>query len=195
MATPSSLRRSVAAVSSPASRRQRPGLVAEAVAEQADDRPAPKPPCDGAVDEQAGADVGAEVEVRLQPRVLGDLAGEVMVEVADLHACLEQREERDPVHVERDVEDGAAIAALRGAGHLREQRDVALDAGDERPGGRAVETQLLERAETVGVAVEDIAVVQVRTPLACRNATIATAASSGEAVVVSILNSGFSGPS
>ena len=136
MATPSSLRRSVAAASSPAS--------AAASARASSPRLSPKRPTiaqrrnrpfERAVDEEAGADVGAEVEVRLQPRVLGDLAGEVMVEVADLHACLEQREERHPVHVERDVEHRAAIAALRAAGHLREQRDVALDAGDEGPGG------------------------------------------------------------
>ena len=167
--------------------------VAQAVAEEADDRPAAKPPLERAVDEEAGADLGAQVEVRLEARVLGDLAGEVVVEVADLHARLEEGEQRGPVHVERDVEHRAAIAS--GALHPPEQGDVALDAGDERAGRRAVETQLLERAQTVGVAVEDVAVIHSRTPFACRKATIASAASSGEAAVVSILISGLSGPS
>ncbi len=79
--------------------------------------------------------------------------------------------------------------------HAGDERDVALDAGDELAGRRAVETELLERAQTVGVAVEDVAVIHSRIPFACRKATISSAASSAEPALVSIRSSGFSGPS
>ena len=71
-----------------------------------------------------------------------------------LRAALEQRAQRGAVHRHRDVEHGHEVA---GAGRdAREQRDVALRAGDELRVDRLGEAQLLQRAQAVRVAVEDV---------------------------------------
>ncbi|HTO49958.1 MAG TPA: hypothetical protein VML91_20150 [Burkholderiales bacterium] len=77
-----------------------------------------------------------------------------MVEPLHRDAALEQPLQRRAVAVERDVEHGDAVARA-GVGAL-EERDVALRAGDEAAFGRRRKAELVQGAEPVGVAVEDV---------------------------------------
>jgi hypothetical protein len=138
--------------------RASPPLVDEAVTERPHGGPAREASLEISVDEEARADVGARIDVRLEPRVRGHLAGEVMVEVTHERAGFEQREQPGAVRVERDVEHRALVARRRP--HAFEQRDVALDPGDQRDvgidGGWPREAQLLQRTQAVGVTIEGV---------------------------------------
>ena len=86
--------------------------------------------------------------------MLRDVAGKVVVEPAHRDPARQQRLEGSAILIERDVQHGDLVAA-RGIDALK-QRNVALDAGhDQRVAGLA-ERQLLQRAESVCVAVEYI---------------------------------------
>ncbi len=83
-----------------------------------------------------------------------DRAGVVMIEPLDGDAARKQPLERGAIAVERDVEHRDAVA--RHGVDALEERDVALRAGDERGIERRSEPKLVQRAEAVGVAVEDV---------------------------------------
>jgi hypothetical protein len=88
--------------------------------------------------------------------VLRNLAGEVVVEVADRHPRIEHRQETSTVHVERDIEHRARVA--RRALHALEQGDVTLDPGDQLDLAlpRLRQAKLLQGTEPVGVPVESV---------------------------------------
>ena len=87
-------------------------------------------------------------------RVRRELAGVVVIVIVDGDAAFEQREQRRPVRIDGNVERRHGIASPRG--DALEQRDVALDAGDERRVARRIEPQLKQRADAVGIAVERV---------------------------------------
>ena len=70
------------------------------------------------------------LDVRLEVGSLRQLARVVVVEIANRNACLQQPVEIGAVGVQRNVEDRDVVAGRRI--HAPQQRDVALDAGDER---------------------------------------------------------------
>src|SRR4051812_38833375 len=119
----------------------------------------------------------------------------MVVEVPNLRSRREHGEETRAIHVQRNVEHEALVACFRL--HALQELDVALDARDEHTGGRVFEPELLQRAETVGIAVEGVVQGHAggasSTPRACRNATTRSAAASGDIDVVSMRSSGFSG--
>ena len=149
---------------------QRARLRGEAVTERARDRPGPEAAVQVAIDQDAGADVRAEIDVRLQARVRRDLSREVVVEVAHGHPRAEQRAQRRPVHVQRDVEHRARVTA--GRRHPIEQRDVALDARHQHLApvhrARSGQPQLLQRAQPVCVAVEHEKTIHASSPCVMR---------------------------
>ena len=75
-----------------------------------------------------------------------------MVEIAHQRPGPEQSEQGGAVLVERDVEHRDFITCYRV--DALEQPDIAFDAGDERCISGLAETQLLQSAYAVGVAVE-----------------------------------------
>ena len=109
-------------------------------------------PVEVAVDQDAGADRRAFVDMRAQTGMRRELAGVVVVEVVHLRTGGEQPQQPVAVLFERDVQRRHGIA---GAGvDPLEQPDIALDAGDERRIARRCKAQLLQGAQAVGVAVE-----------------------------------------
>ena len=81
-----------------------------------------------------------------------------MIEILDAHAPLEQAQQGLAVAVQRDVEHGDAVAGLRR--DAIEQLDVALDAGHQDRGQRSGQAQLVQGADSVGIAVEDVVMAQ-----------------------------------
>jgi len=83
-----------------------------------------------------------------------------MIEILNPHATGQQSEQGVAVYLERDVEHGDTVAGLRI--DARKQGDVALGAAHADAVGRVFsgprEAQLVQRAQAVGVAVEDIEV-------------------------------------
>ncbi len=90
--------------------------------------------------------------MRVEMRIVGQFAREVMIEIADRHAVAQQPRAGVAILVVRYVEHGDAIAGP----HLDpfEQPDVALHAGHERALPAFREPQLLKRAQAVRIAVE-----------------------------------------
>ena len=82
----------------------------------------------------------------------------MMVEILDLHAALQQTEQGLAVAVQGDVEDDDAVAGLRR--YAIEQLDVALDAGHQDRRQRRRQAQLMQGADPVGVAIENVAMTQ-----------------------------------
>ena len=80
--------------------------------------------------------------------------GVMVIEIAAGHAAFEQPSERLRVACKRDVQHGELVPGF-GVNPL-EQRDVALDAGDEHARARLGQAQLVQRANAVRVAVEDV---------------------------------------
>ena len=107
-----------------------------------------------AVDDQAGADIGRGIDVRAEARMLRQLAGGVMVEILDARAQLQRPRHGDGIAAQRNIENGQAVARLRI--DARHEGDVALDAGDQLGVAGFIQPQLVQRADTVGVAVEDV---------------------------------------
>src|SRR6185436_10547234 len=81
-------------------------------------------------------------------------AGSVVVEPAAAGADCQDPGEIRRIGAQRDVEDRQFVPGPRlDAG---QQVDVPLDAGDEDALARIGEAQLLQRADAVGVTVEDV---------------------------------------
>ncbi|MGC2517949.1 MAG: hypothetical protein WA373_02430 [Burkholderiales bacterium] len=106
------------------------------------------------IHENTRAYVGRGLDVRFEKRMVRNVAGEVVVEVAHARAARKQRLESVPVAVERDVEHGDQVAAT-GIDSL-EEPDIVLGAGHQERIGRLVEAQLLQRAQPVGIAIENV---------------------------------------
>ena len=133
------------------------GLV-EVVAESGDHRPQPVPALQVPVHQRAGAAAGRGVDVGTQTRVLRDRSGEMVIEILDLHAARQQTEQGLAVAVQGDVEHGDAVAGL--GRHAIEQLDVALDAGHQHGRQRRRQAQLVQGADPVGIAIEDVVMAQ-----------------------------------
>ena len=107
-----------------------------------------------AVDNQAGADIGRGIDVRAERRMLRQLAGGVMVEILDGCTPMQRPRHGGGIAAQRNIENGQAVARLRiDACH---QPDVAFDAGDQLGVAGFIQPQLVQRADAVGVAVEDV---------------------------------------
>ncbi len=84
------------------------------------------------------------------------LAGEMVIEILHAHAAGKKRDQRVVIGGRGNVQHGHRVARLRR--HALQQRDVALDSGHQHRGTRLFETKLMQRADAVGVAVEDVVV-------------------------------------
>src|SRR5215510_13337819 len=82
------------------------------------------------------------------------ISGCVVIEVTATGAACEQPCEIASVDGKGNIQHRELVAGLRL--HAIEQADVALDAGDENALPRFVEPQLVQRANAVRVAVEDV---------------------------------------
>ena len=117
-------------------------------------RPGPEPSAQVAVDQDAAAHLGRVVPEQLQARVRERLARRMVVEIGDAAAAVEDALQGRGVAVERDVEHGDVERGR--LGQARQQCDVALDAADQVRRLRVGQAQLVQRANTVGVAVENV---------------------------------------
>ena len=86
--------------------------------------------------------------------VTRDFPGEMVIEIAHARADLQCAEQRCAIDIQRDVEHREIVAAARR--NLCKQRYVALDAGYERACARIGEPELVQGAQSVGVAIEDV---------------------------------------
>jgi hypothetical protein len=103
---------------------------------------------------QTGAHVGIGIDDRGEPVALGDFAGKVVIHVEDLRAGFEGLQHALTILVEADVEGCDSIAGCNLG--FCDQRDVALDARDERALQGLGIAKLRERADAVRISVEDI---------------------------------------
>ncbi len=137
------------------------------VTERRDDGPAMVRAAQQPVDNQPGGHSRRGVDVRFETRMLGDRARVVVVDVADARAGREQPLDVVAVAAVGDVEHRHRIARARvDAG---EQRVVALDSRHECRRAGARQPQLLQRADAVGVAVEDVVVGHASHPGSSRS--------------------------
>ena len=107
-----------------------------------------------AVDQDARAHRRVGIDVRFESRVDGDLAGVMVIEILDRDAAVEQALQRGPVDRERNVEHRCRVTGL--AGDAIEQCNVTLGAGDQDGVDRRGKAKLQQRADAVGVAVENV---------------------------------------
>ncbi len=134
--------------------RQPLGARAQVVAVGRDDRPRPVAAVEVPVHQHRGADVRRGVDRRRESRVHGHGACVMVIEPGHVDAASEEGIECRPVDVERDVEHRDAVPFPRV--DPREQADVALRAGDEMAVPRRGESKLMQRAQPVGIPVEDV---------------------------------------
>ncbi len=128
--------------------------------------------------------------------MLRQLAGVVMIEIAQRCARLDQPQYICPILIMRDIEHGDVIASHRV--DTLQQLDVALDAGYQHRALqhlRLGQPQLLQCAQAICIAVESVVTGHASTPAAIKWVTISSAACSGDWVVVSTRISGASGGS
>jgi hypothetical protein len=89
-------------------------------------------------------------------------SAKVMIEVLDFGAVSKQFEQRGPIGVQRDVQHGHGYA---GPGwNAGEQFHVALDTGDQQRLQRLRQSQLMQRADSVGVTIEHIEMFHALSP-------------------------------
>jgi hypothetical protein len=110
------------------------------------------------IDNKTGAGIGRRVNVCRQIRVLGHKAGSVMVEVTAAYAALKQFCECIGVSLVGYIKYGDFVTILRNGFNTRNQIYVAFYAGDELRVARIFQAQLMQRADAIGVAVENIVV-------------------------------------
>ena len=126
----------------------------EVVAEGADHRPGAELTAQVIIHQQAGTPVRGGVDVGLQPGVTGDLAGKMVIEIPHPGPCRQDPLQGVAILVQGQVEDGDLVPGL--GLHPDQQADVPFDAGHQDRILCVRQVQLLEGAEAVGVAVEDI---------------------------------------
>jgi hypothetical protein len=78
----------------------------------------------------------------------------MMIAILHVHSSVEQPDECVMIGRRRYVEHGHRVAALRR--HALEQRHVAFHAGDEHRLERRLQPKLVQSAQAVGIAVEDV---------------------------------------
>ena len=83
-----------------------------------------------------------------------NVAGVVVIEVAQLRAGLQCRGHRVCIARERYVEHGDFVAS--GRFDTPEQRNVALHTGNQFRRARLLQPQLMQRADAIRIAVENI---------------------------------------
>ena len=130
------------------------GALPQVVTEGPHHGPGRKPILQVAVDQQAGADIRRLVDVHLETFPLRNIPGEMVIEVRHAGTGVEDAHQGITVLVQRDVEHrhlvpGRDIEPL-------EERDVALDARHESRFPRLCEMQLGQRADAVGIPIEDV---------------------------------------
>jgi len=86
--------------------------------------------------------------------VMRYLSGEMMIEIAHARADPQRTEQSHPVGVQRNVEYGKFVSGL--GNHSREKGYVALYPGYQRGCTRIGEPELVQRAQSIGVAIEDV---------------------------------------
>ena len=133
-------------------RRQRRAL--EVVAKRRDHGPSSEAPAEMAVDDQAGAQRRVGVDVRGERRMHGNLAGSVMVEPDHARAGFQRAMKSVAIRVERHIEHRDLVAAA--GTDTAKQPYVALDPGYQLRVSWKREPQLQQRADAVGVSIEDI---------------------------------------
>jgi hypothetical protein len=92
--------------------------------------------------------------VGLKEGVGGDLAREVVIEITHPGARRQQAIQGPPVFFQGDVQRPDLIAGL--GRHPRQEADIPLDPGHQDGVARVLQAQLLQGAEAIGIAVEDI---------------------------------------
>jgi len=128
--------------------------IGQVVAERGDHRPGQLFALQVLIHQQAGADVGVGVDVRVEVRMDRNVARLMMVEVAYMRACFEQSVQRVAILRQCDIEHGNAVARLRLDSF--QQADIALGSGHQFRIGRVGQAQLVQRADAVGITVENI---------------------------------------
>ena len=106
------------------------------------------------VHQDAGADVRLGVDERRQPLVARDLASEVVIDVEDTCAAGQHAPESLAVLIEGDVEHRDLVA--RTGFDTAQQVDVPLHSRHQAGAARYRIAQLRQRAEPVGIPVEDV---------------------------------------
>ena len=128
--------------------------VAEIVAEGSHHRPDALPAGKVAVDDKTRAGVRRGVDVGLEIGMLRDSTCVMVIKIAAPRPALQRTQDCARIGTERDVEHRQFVAA---AGiRTLDQRDFALCAGDEHGRARLLQAQLVQRADAVRVAVEDV---------------------------------------
>ena len=106
------------------------------------------------VDDQTRTYIGRGVDVGLQRGMRGNVARRMMIEIAHASTGIEHSGESVCVTLHRNVQHRELVA---GAGlDAFEQPDFAFDAGHEFGRARRRESKLVQRAEPVRIAVENI---------------------------------------
>src|SRR5579872_3017640 len=114
------------------------------------------------VHEHACADVGRRLDVRAQVRMFGNRAGKVMIEVFNLDSALKQSKQRGPIGIQRNVQyRHRTVPPDRNA---TEQRHVALDTRYQQGLQWLREAQLVQSANSIGVAIEHIVMLHTLSP-------------------------------
>ena len=80
----------------------------------------------------------------------------MVVGIENAHALLQQGDQGIAIFVERDIEHGDFVAGDRV--DALQQIDIAFQAGNAIRIARLLQTQLLQRANTIGIAVENIVI-------------------------------------
>ncbi len=110
---------------------------------------------DQCIDKQGRADIRSLVNTGCEQVRPGDVSGIMVVDILDPVALMKQPQEKLPVPVEGDVEDGDRAAMQ--VRDLGEKQGIPLGPGDpDGIGDGLCQSQLEEGAQAVGIAVEDV---------------------------------------
>jgi hypothetical protein len=97
--------------------------------------------------------------VRCQQRRVGDLSGEVVVEVGDWHFGGKDSVQSIPIFVKRNVQHRDRVASL--CRNSLDQVDVAFDSRDQNAFFGIGQAKLVKRTDAVCIAIENIEVSHV----------------------------------
>jgi hypothetical protein len=78
----------------------------------------------------------------------------MVIEILDGRAHMQRSRNRGCIAAMGNIKDGQAVAGL--CIDAGDQSDVTFDAGDQLGVARLVQPQLVQRADAIGVAVEDV---------------------------------------
>jgi len=129
-------------------------LITEVVAKCSDHGPGSLTSTQKTIDQHASADIGCRIDDCMQTGMQGQLTGLVMIEVIDDHTFLQQRVERYAIASQRYIEYDHPVASMRL--HTLEQGNLALSTRNQCRSRRLFQPQLMEGADTIGIAIKDI---------------------------------------